>query len=282
MKKLKSPNHVVIDYLRKDKKFPHIFCPGCGHGTILGSLIRAIDKSGIDKDSISMVSGIGCSSRAPVYVDFNTMHTLHGRAIAFATGMKLANPSQKVIVITGDGDATAIGGNHFIHACRRNIDMTVIVFNNNIYGMTGGQYSPTTPVGAKASTAQYGNIERPFDVCDLAVGAGASFVARGTSFNPRSLINILSAALDKKGLSIVEVISQCPTAYGRKNNFKSTIEMLDWQKENAIDIRAWDKLPKEKTEGKFKVGIFTNKDLPEYIEEYEKIHNASKNGGTAK
>jgi len=274
-----NPDHIVFKYLRKNKKFPHIFCPGCGHGTILGALIRAIDELDIDKNSISMVSGIGCSSRAPVYVDFNTLHTLHGRAIAFATGMKLANPKQKVIVITGDGDATAIGGNHFIHACRRNIDMTIVVFNNSIYGMTGGQYSPTTPVGAVAATAKYGNIERPFDVCDLAIGAGASYVARGTAFNPKALINLFVGALKKKGLSIVEAISQCPTSYGRKNYFKSVIDMLDWQKNHSVDIRAWDKLPKEKREGKFKVGLFVDRDFPEYIEEYDKIHKASLKGG---
>ena len=156
--------NIVLHYLRKDMKFPHVWCPGCGHGTILGAIIRAIDSIGWKKDEVVMVSGIGCSSRAPAYVDFNTLHTLHGRAIPFATGIKLANPALKVIVVTGDGDGAAIGGNHFIHACRRNIDLNVVVFNNGIYGMTGGQGSPTTPWMAFSTTTPYGNIEPPFDL----------------------------------------------------------------------------------------------------------------------
>ncbi|HKJ88351.1 MAG TPA: thiamine pyrophosphate-dependent enzyme, partial [Gammaproteobacteria bacterium] len=169
-------------YLRADK-LPHIWCPGCGHGTVLKSLIRAVDKSGFEKNDICMVSGIGCSSRTPGYVDFNTLHTLHGRAFAFATGVKMGNPRLKVIVVTGDGDALAIGGNHFIHACRRNIDLTVLVYTNAIYGMTGGQYSPTTPQEKIATTSRYGNIEPPFDTCKMAQASGASFVARGTAYH---------------------------------------------------------------------------------------------------
>jgi len=160
--------------LRPGKKFPHVWCPGCGHGIVQGAIIRAVQKLGWSRDEMVMVSGIGCSSRMPVYVDFNSLHTAHGRAIAFATGVKLHNPKLHVIVITGDGDALAIGGNHFIHACRRNADLTVILMNNNIYGMTGGQYSPTTPIGKRASTASYGTAERDFDPCALAQAAGAA------------------------------------------------------------------------------------------------------------
>jgi len=177
------PQKVVHQYLRHNKKFPHVWCSGCSNGIVLGAIIRAVAELGIPKDDVMMVSGIGCTSRMPVYVDFNSLHTLHGRPIAFATGIKMFKPHMKVIVITGDGDATAIGGNHFIHAARRNIDLTVLVLNNNIYGMTGGQYSPTTPEGDFASTTPYGNIDEPFDICQLALGAGASFVARGTAFH---------------------------------------------------------------------------------------------------
>src|SRR5512137_3015274 len=170
-------------YLRHDKKFPHIWCPGCGNGIVLGALIRAIDRSGLKKVDLVLVSGIGCSGRMTVYADFNTLHTTHGRALTFATGIKLANPQLHVIVIMGDGDATAIGGNHFIHAARRNLNLTAIVVNNNIYGMTGGQYSPTTPYGATATTALYGNIEQAFSIAELAAMAGASMVARGTVYH---------------------------------------------------------------------------------------------------
>ncbi len=170
---------LIYKYLRHDKKFPHVWCGGCGIGILLGSLIRAIDHLGYTKDEIVLVSGIGCSGRLPVYVDFNTLHTTHGRALTFATGVKLAKPELKVIVVMGDGDATAIGGNHFIHAARRNVDVTAIIVNNSIYGMTGGQYSPTTPYGQRATTATYGSVENSFNISQLAVCAGAVFVGPG-------------------------------------------------------------------------------------------------------
>ncbi|MFN3307792.1 MAG: thiamine pyrophosphate-dependent enzyme, partial [Anaerolineales bacterium] len=158
--------HTAYAYLRTTKKFPNIWCAGCGIGIVMGALIRAIDRIGLDKDDVAVVSGIGCSGRMPVYLDFNTMHTTHGRALAFATGLKLAQPKLHVIVVMGDGDALAIGGNHFIHAARRNIDLTAIVINNAIYGMTGGQYSPTTPLDMRAATAPYGHVEPPFPICE--------------------------------------------------------------------------------------------------------------------
>ena len=166
---------------------PHIWCPGCGHGILLGSILRAIDKLQLEQDKTIIVSGIGCSSRASGYMNFNTVHTAHGRALPFATGIKLAHPELNVIVITGDGDATAIGGNHFIHACRRNIDLTTIIFNNSIYGMTGGQASPLTPHGAFATTAPYGQLDRPFDIAALAIAAGSTYVARGTAYHAMQL-----------------------------------------------------------------------------------------------
>jgi len=170
---------LIHKYLRHDKKFPHVWCPGCGNGIVLGSLIRAIDKIGLSKDDIVMASGIGCSGRMPVYVDFNTLHTTHGRALTFATGIKLAKPSLNVITVMGDGDATAIGGNHFIHAARRNLDLTAIIINNQIYGMTGGQFSPTTPYGSVATTSTWGHIEHAFSIADLAVTAGGGVCGQG-------------------------------------------------------------------------------------------------------
>ncbi len=265
-------------YLREDK-MKHIFCPGCGHGTIMNALIHAIDEvEGLDPDKTVIVSGIGCSSRIPGYLNFNTLHTTHGRAIAFATGIKLANPELRVIVITGDGDASAIGGNHLIHACRRNIDITTIVFNNNIYGMTSGQYSPMTPVGSYATTAPYGNIDRSFDLCRLAQGAGATYVARSTAYHVGMLTNLIRDALNHKGFSVVEAISHCPTYYGRKNNQKTPVIMLNWEKEHALPIKAFEKLPAEKTEGKFAIGLLYEAQDTEYTEAYQGVIEMAQKG----
>ncbi len=258
-------------YLRAGK-LPHIWCPGCGHGIVLKSLLRAIDVSGFTKDQLCMVSGIGCSSRTPGYVDFKTLHTLHGRAFSYATGVKLANPELKVIVASGDGDALAIGGNHFIHTCRRNIDMTILVYTNYIYGMTGGQYSPTTPQGAMATTSRYGNIEPVFDTCELAKASGATFVARGTSYHCQELEKILLAAIKHKGTSVVEIIDQCPTYYGRQNKLRSATEMMEiFEKNGTVSVKQADRLPPEKVEGKLLRGILYQVERPEYCEEYDKL-----------
>ena len=267
--------NVVLDYLRKSMKFPNVWCPGCGNGIIMGSVIRAIHKLKLDKDKVVMVSGIGCSSRAPAYFDFNTLHTLHGRAIPHATGIKLANPEFTVFVITGDGDGCAIGGNHFIHACRRNIDLNIILFNNYIYGMTGGQVSPTTPLAKYASTSPYGNIDPPFDISRLAIGAGASFVARSTTFHVRQLDNLMVKAVQAKGLSMVEVITQCPAYYGRKNQLKNALKMMYWQKENTMDVKKYnsictgnDEEAKKDARNKITTGILHEYEHDEYCECY--------------
>jgi len=269
---------LIHKYLRHDKKFPHVWCPGCGNGILLGALIRAIDRTGFEKDQIVLVSGIGCSGRLPVYVDFNTLHTTHGRALTFATGVKLANPKLQVIVIMGDGDATAIGGNHFIHAARRNLNLTAIIVNNNIYGMTGGQYSPTTPYGAKATTAMYGNIEHSFSIAELAVTAGASLVARGTVYHATLLDQLIEKAILKRGFSVVEVISHCHTQYGRRNKQGGAIEMLHRQKETAVRIEKAQTMTEEELEGKTTIGVLVDRDLPIYIQEYKKIREAAKAG----
>lgn len=264
----------MLDNLRKyirEDKFKHILCPGCGHGIIMNGIIRAIDNVGLDQDKTVVVSGIGCSSRIPGYLNFNTLHTTHGRALAFATGIKLAKPELNVIVITGDGDCAAIGGNHLIHACRRNIDVTTIVFNNKIYGMTSGQYSPMTPVGSYATTAPYGNIDREFDICQLAKAAGATYVARSTAYHINQLIKQVQEGIENKGFSLIEAVSQCPTYFGRKNKMGGPVKMLQWQKEHAIPVEAVAKLPPEKLEGKFAIGVLHHQPAPEYTTEYQKI-----------
>ena len=267
---------LIYKYLRHDKKFPHVWCGGCGIGILLGSLIRAIDRIGYSKDEVVLVSGIGCSGRLPVYVDFNTLHTTHGRALTFATGVKLAKPELKVITIMGDGDATAIGGNHFIHAARRNIDLTAIIVNNNIYGMTGGQYSPTTPYGERATTATYGTVENSFNIAQLAVCAGAVFVARGTVFHTRLLDQLIEKALLKKGFSVVEVISQCQTHFGRLNKRGNQIEMLKWQRDHGVPVEKAQKVNPEEMAGKFEIGVLVNREAPTYHEEYLKIREKAK------
>ncbi len=267
---------LIHKYLRHDKKFPHVWCPGCGNGILLGSLIRAIDKLGFEKDDIVLVSGIGCSGRLPVYVDFNTLHTTHGRAITFATGIKLANPRLQVIVIMGDGDAMAIGGNHFIHAARRNLNLTAIIVNNNIYGMTGGQFSPTTPYRAFSTTSPLGHIEHPFAISELAVTAGASFVARSTVYHTHILDEVIEKAILKRGFAVVEVISNCYTHYGRKNKMASPVEMLLWMKESAVRVEKAKNMTEEELQGKITIGVLVDRDLPVYTLEYEKIRQESK------
>ena len=270
------PSDLVHLYMRIDH-LPQIWCPGCGNGVIMRDVAVAIDElihdeeNPINREDIVIVSGIGCSSRAAGYLDFNSIHTTHGRAIAFASGIKMANPKLHVIVLTGDGDCSAIGGNHLIHAARRNLGLTVICFNNDIYGMTGGQYSPTTPNGDKATTAPYGNVDRPFDIANLASGAGASFSARGDVYHARETIDIIKKAILHKGFSLVDVYSICPTYYGRKNKKGDAVEMLKWQKENLIPTARYYSMSEEERADKKLIGILSFNDYPEYTEEYAKV-----------
>lgn len=215
----------VRRYLRLPQ-MPHILCPGCGHGIVAGALLRAIHRLGLDQDKVAVVAGIGCSSRLAGYLDFCTLHATHGRAPAFATGLKLARPEMHVIVLTGDGDGLAIGGNHLIHAARRNIDLTCLLFNNEVYGMTGGQLAPTTREGGAATTAPYGNIEPPFDACRLLAAAGATFVARGLAYEPLVLEDLIARALQHRGFAFIEVLTDCPEFYGRYNRLGSGAAML--------------------------------------------------------
>jgi len=267
---------LIYKYLRHDKKFPHVWCPGCGIGIMLGALIRAIDRTGFEKDEIVLISGIGCSGRLPVYVDFNTLHTTHGRALTFATGVKLAKPSLKVIVIMGDGDAVAIGGNHFIHAARKNIDVTSIILNNSTYGMTGGQCSPTTPYGMRSSTTVYSNIEQAFNISELAVTAGAVFVGRGTVYQAKLLDSLIEKAILKPGFSVVEVIAHCHTQYGRQNRLGSAVEMMEWQRDHAVAVEKAASMAPDALQDKIVIGVLVDKELPVYQEEYEKIRERAK------
>ncbi|MFZ7111831.1 MAG: 2-oxoacid:ferredoxin oxidoreductase subunit beta [Desulfatiglandales bacterium] len=254
---------------------PHIWCAGCGHGIVLNNLIRAVDNLGLKKNDIVMVTGIGCSSRISGYMDFHTLHTIHGRALAFASGVKLSRPELTIIVPMGDGDAVAIGGNHFIHAARRNMDITAIIMNNSIYGMTGGQISPLSKRKDKGTTAPHGKIHDAFDIVNLAKGAGASFVARTTTYHVTSMRKILEKAIMHKGFSVVEILTQCPTYYGRKNRQGDAVDMLRAYRDGTASIGS-----KKKGENPELIerGIFIQETRPEYCEEYEKTIRQARKG----
>jgi 2-oxoglutarate ferredoxin oxidoreductase subunit beta len=269
----KEVTKLIHKYLRHDKRFPHVWCPGCGNGIVLGALIRAIDRIGLTKDEIVLASGIGCSGRMNVYVDFNTIHTTHGRALTFATGIKLAKPSLTVISVMGDGDATAIGGNHLIHAARRNLNLTAIIINNQVYGMTGGQYSPTTPYGAFASTSIHGNIEHAFSIAELTATAGAAFVGRGTVYHAQLLDKLIEKAIQKRGFSVVEIMSNCHIQYGRRNRMGNPVQMLKWFKEHAVTVEKAKDMTAEALEDKFTIGILADLEKPVYTEEYQKVRD---------
>lgn len=253
---------LIHDYLRHNKKFPHVYCAGCGHGIVLGSLIRSVHNLGYSKDDIVLVAGIGCSGRMAVYVDFNTIHTTHGRALTFATGIKMANPALKVIVVMGDGDALSIGGNHLIHAARRNIGLTALVLNNNIYGMTGGQYSPTSPAGTISATSPFGLLERNFDIVNMATASGANYVARGTVMHVTMLDGLIADALENPGFNLVEILSPCHTQYGRKNKFKTVVDMYEWYKKNTVKLDRYTQMTETEQAGLTPIGVFKKEALP--------------------
>ncbi len=260
-------------YLRVDR-MPHIWCAGCGIGSAVGCFIRAIDRTGLNADKMALVSGIGCSGRAAGYVRLDSFHTTHGRAIPFATGLKLANPELNVVVFSGEGDLAAIGGNHLIHAARRNIDMTVICINNFNYGMTGGQLGPTTPLDARSATSPYGNYEPPFNLPRLVAAAGATFVARWTVFHLRQLEKCIAEALVKPGFSFVEVIAHCPTAYGRLNKQGQGVDGLRYYKEKSVVRNGAD--PSEADigmSGPILVGKFIDIERPTFWNNYMQVSN---------
>ena len=265
------------EYLRTDK-MPTLWCWGCGDGVILKALIRAIDKLGWNMDDVCVVSGIGCSGRFSSYINCNTVHTTHGRTLPYATGIKMANPNKKVIVVGGDGDGLAIGGNHTIHAARRNIDLTYILINNFIYGLTNSQTSPTTPKGMWTATMERGNIDPTFDSCKLVEAAGASFVARETMIDPKKLERTLVKALEHKGFSYLEVFSNCHVNLGRKNKMSSATANLEWIDSISLAKTKFDMLEDDQKDGKYPTGVLKqDENALEYCEAYEKVKEAHKN-----
>ncbi|RLF84768.1 2-oxoacid:ferredoxin oxidoreductase subunit beta [Thermococci archaeon] len=270
----------MAKYLRKEA-LPTALCPGCGGGTVLNAFANAIDQLGIDPRDLVVVSGIGCSAWiASPYFLADTLHTTHGRAIAYATGVKVGLPDKKVVVISGDGDLAGIGGNHLIHAARRNIDITVILVNNFIYGMTGGQVAPTTPFGAITTTSPYRNVEHPLNIAETVTSAGASYVARWTTFHVYQLIESIKRALSVKGFALVEAISQCPVQFGRRNRMKTPTEMLRWFQRNSVLISKARNMSPNELEGKIVVGELVNREKPEFTEELNSlIEEVSKHYG---
>lgn len=259
-----------LKYLKQDS-LPLMWCSGCGNGVVLSALLRAFEEMGFQKNETVVVTGIGCWGKADDYVTTNALHTTHGRALPFATGIKAANPKLNVVVLMGDGDSVTIGGNHFVHAARRNIDLTAIVVNNYNYGMTGGQFSATTPKDCYTSTTAYGNPERELDICALADVAGANYVARSTVYHGYELQNHIKEAIAKKGFSVVEAVSPCPTHFGRNNKMKVSVEMLRWLKDKGVPREKFDQLENPEQKGYFVIGKLVDRDAPDFSACYEKI-----------
>ncbi len=258
----------TVDSLLRQDRLPHIWCPGCGIGPAVGCFLRAIESSDLDPDKIALVSGIGCTGRVAGYVNLDSFHTTHGRALPFATGLNLANPELNVVVFSGDGDLIAIGGNHLIHAARRNIDMTVICLNNFNYGMTGGQMGPTTPLNAKSNTSPYGNIEYPFNVPHLVAAAGATYVARWTVLHARPLEWAIAEAMAKPGFSFIEVLGPCPTLYGRMNKMPRGLDTLhEYQEKSVVRDGADTKDVSIVPDGPIVVGKFVDIERPTFSDQ---------------
>jgi 2-oxoglutarate ferredoxin oxidoreductase subunit beta len=259
-----------LKYL-KPSSLPHQWCSGCGNGTVLAALVRAFEELEYKNNEVVIVTGIGCWGKADNYMTTSALHVTHGRALAYATGIQAANPNLHVVVLMGDGDGVTIGGNHFIHSARRNMDLTAVVVNNFNYGMTGGQQSAMTPSDRITSTTPYGNPERPFDICALAEAAGATYVARETIFNALPLKNRIKEALVKKGFSLVEAISPCTTLYGPNNDMDQPLTMLRWLKEKGVPLGKYKEMADPEKEGFFAVGKFVDKNVPDFITRYREI-----------
>ena len=253
-----TPQHPMAQYVRPGAEAT-TFCPGCGDGIIAHSFLRAIDRMGLDMDEFVFVCGIGCAGWIPSpYFDADTLHTTHGRALAYATGVKLAAPDRRVCVISGDGDLSAIGGNHLIHAARRDLGLTVLCVNNRIYGMTGGQVAPTTPRGVKTITTPYGTTERPFDLCKLVEAAGASYVSRWTAAHPRYITRSVEKALKHTGFAFIEIVTQCPVYFGRNSGEGSAVQMMELMREKSVQLRQAQRLSAEELEDKWVLGEFVS------------------------
>ncbi|MGB2884097.1 MAG: 2-oxoacid:ferredoxin oxidoreductase subunit beta [Dehalococcoidia bacterium] len=260
----------TVDSLLRLDRMPHIWCQGCGIGPAVGCFTRAIESSGLDPDKIALVSGIGCAGRAAGYVKLDSFHTTHGRALPFATGLKLGNPELNLVIFSGDGDLVAIGGNHLIHSARRNMDMTVICINNFNYGMTGGQVGPTTPLGARSTTTPYGNFEYPFNVPYLVAASGATYVARWTVLHVRQLEWSIAEAMTKPGFSFIEVLAPCPTLYGRMNKEPKGLDTMHSYQERSVVRDGAD--PKDvaiDSDGPIVVGKFVDIERPSFWDQWK-------------
>jgi 2-oxoglutarate ferredoxin oxidoreductase subunit beta len=269
---------MAFDYEKYLRTTKTLWCWGCGDGIIMKAMLRAIEKLGWNMDDVVVVSGIGCSGRFSSYIDANTVHTTHGRTVAHATGIKLANPDKHVIVVSGDGDGLAIGGNHTIHGARRNIDINFVMVNNFIYGLTNSQTSPTTPQGMWTVSAQYGNIDPTFDACKLAEGSGATFVARESVLNPKKLEKIFVEGFKHRGFSFFDVFSNCHVNLGRKNKMGSAMENLEWIDKITVSKNKFEKLSDEEKKGLFPTGVLHHDDsAPEYCDLYDKVIEAAQN-----
>ncbi len=258
------------EYLRVER-LPHVWCPGCGHGMITHALACAMAELDLDPTKTVVIGGIGCSGRTAFLFNTDAMHTTHGRAVVFATGLKLVRPELTVVLALGDGDALGIGGNHFIHACRRNIDLTAIVYNNSIYGQTGGQVAPTTPLQKRSTTSPYGNLEPPFDIARVAIAAGATYVARTTSFDFPDMVKFIKRGITHKGFSVIEVLTHCPTYYGRLNDLRDPYTMLHNIKEQTVPMEEWDSLSAEERAEKIVIGELHCEERPEFVESYYRL-----------
>ncbi|UCE24362.1 MAG: 2-oxoacid:ferredoxin oxidoreductase subunit beta [Candidatus Zixiibacteriota bacterium] len=268
---MSEPRHRLMDFVREEI-MPHRFCSGCGCGTVLNAFTNAVEGIGLDSAKMVCVSGIGCSSWIPSpYFKSDTLHTTHGRPIAFATGVKVMRPDLTVVVIAGDGDVAGIGGNHLIHAARRNIDLSVFMVNNMIYGMTGGQVAPTTPAGVKTTTTPHRNVEPAFKVADLVVAAGASYVARWTTYHVFPLLESMQNAMSRKGFSFIEIMSQCPENYGRRIGLRTGIDFLRQFKEKAIRVDKARGMTEEELEDRIVIGKLCDVERPEYVTELQKV-----------
>ena len=265
----------TVDYMRLSE-YPLKWCAGCGHGIVLKGFIRAVAQLGWDKNEVIAVSGIGCAARSPAHLDLCGIQTTHGRAICFSTGMKMARPDLKVVLFLGDGDCISIGGNHFLHAAARNIDLTVIVMNNHNFGMTGGQGSPTAQESTFSTTTPYGKIEPQLNICDIATAAGATFVARTTAYHVNQLALFIKRGLLNKGFSIIDCITPCPTGYGRINRIGKTVDMYRIYKESAVSVDKAGKMSDGELKGKIITGVFRDVTRPEYTDEYKKIISISR------
>jgi len=261
-----------IEQFLHTERLPHMWCAGCGIGIVTGAFLRVLVKLGLKREQTVVVGGVGCSSRAAGYVDVSSMHTIHGRALAFATGIKMVRPEFTIVVFTGDGDGAAIGGNHLIHACRRNIDVTCILFNNQVYGMTGGQMSPLLGWGDLATTAPYGQVEEPFDLCGLAEAAGATFVARGTAADIGPIEELMRLGIQHKGFSFIEAVVPCPTEYGKRNASGGVLAMLDDERARSVSVEEARRMKPEELGDKIVTGILRHDpNRPEYQRSYAAI-----------